>query len=95
MAVESKKALFGGNSNNRVQCGAFACNLNNAAGNSNWNIGGAPSFLDLSRGHLLMIALLLAPWRNIAQFASASNRKTNVGRRDKIYGNSVVEVYIY
>lgn len=34
-----KKAIFGGNSNNGSNCGAFYLNVNNLASNANWNIG--------------------------------------------------------
>jgi hypothetical protein len=33
--------MFGGNSNNGLKCGAFYSNLNNSAGNVNWNYGAA------------------------------------------------------
>ena len=32
---------FGGNCRNDLQVGAFYCNVNNTAGNANWNIGAA------------------------------------------------------
>ena len=36
-------ALVGGNCNNGANCGPWAVNLNNTAGNANWNIGASPS----------------------------------------------------
>lgn len=35
----------GGNCNNGANCGAFYVNLNNDAGNANWNIGASLSVL--------------------------------------------------
>ena len=50
-------ALFGGNCNNGLNCGAFACNLNNTVGNHNWNIVASPSLTfylaDFSGGQTL------------------------------------------
>ena len=37
-------ALVGGNCNNGENCGADYLNLNNAAGNANWNIGASNFF---------------------------------------------------
>ena len=37
-------ALVGGNCNNGENCGADYLNLNNSAGNANWNIGASNFF---------------------------------------------------
>lgn len=36
-------AIVGGNCNNGANCGARYLNLNNDAGNANWNIGASPA----------------------------------------------------
>ena len=39
----ARVALFGGNSNNGLNAGAFYVNVNNLASNSNWNNGASLS----------------------------------------------------
>jgi hypothetical protein len=39
-------AYRGGNCNNDADVGAFYSNLNNSAGNTNWNIGASVTYLE-------------------------------------------------
>jgi hypothetical protein len=39
LGFSSRFGRFGGNTNNGARCGAFALNVNNVVGNSNWNYG--------------------------------------------------------
>ena len=53
-------AYRGGNCNNDLKVGAFYCNLNNTASNTNWNIGASVSYFTLA-----MLRKFLASWQKL------------------------------
>ena len=73
-------ALRGGNCNNDLKVGAFYCNLNNHASNSNWNIGAAESYLKL--GNQIPCGMVLMPqgWDPILARAKMNLMQASSGR---------------
>lgn len=63
----------GGNCNNGANCGAFYVNLNNDAGNANWNIGASLSVL--TWGLSLNTALCPCPLAKINSYEASVSRQ--------------------